>query len=838
MEYDKTNHLIILIMKLRKYRIYVLATLLALLFTPGFGQEYACFEIEHVQAVGHWKLSTANAGYSGDGYFEWHGGDKFGAPPPENSILTFKFTVPTSGIYTVVFRGRRDYGQCGCPPNAASDACNDIFVKIDNGPWIKTLIKGNFGSWVWDWNYEKVHGSVVRSMYQLSAGEHTMQIGGRSAGVQLDAFKIISETASRPSGIPNCPPPYCEDITYDKWDLTQQTGFLAKGTTEASKSAIQINTINEQKDEWATARATFNGPAGKYNIVLTTLQETDGECFYRVKINGNLIMEYQNPRIYGTSTPEYAPYTMGKRAVDIPKDAVIQVDFKSNSNQLVPEGGGFGYARARWKGLNIGGCNVTVNDWYDDACIPSAITKFVKIDDAEKIEMDTVTVIMGKPFQFIVESDDELTWKWKGPQGTLGSDSGVVVFNSVKQSDAGIYTGEFINELLCKGTTLYALNVECGTTVSGSLQVGESEAKDTLKVNITEKSTLHLMAEANEQGTWSWKGPNGFTAGNTGKATIENITLGGMGKYVATFINQAGCVSTIEFEVTVNCGDLAEGWTSMDIGAVDHPGTACGTQDISINGGGGDVWANADRCHFVYKRLVGDGGIIAKVERLDGTQAWSMGGVMMRESLDPASKQISMLLIHTPGSMFRRRTQTGGATTQGAFPSNGEKVPYWVKLARKGDIIAGYSSSDGQNWTLWKDKNNVLGYEVIDLGDTVYIGLAATSHTPDAPGISIYSNISVGSDINVTGVPANVKGYLANKTLKVYPNPAQHSLTVELEDAFDATISVLDILGRKVLSVPTDRAITNIDISGLKAGMYHVVMQQGDDLYTNKVIVR
>ena len=94
-----------------------------------------------------WRLSTTNAGYSGSGYFEWLGGDKFGTPAAAN-VLTYTVTIPTTGDYTIFFRGRRDQGQCGCPADALSDACNDINVKVDNGSWIKTMIKGTWGVWI------------------------------------------------------------------------------------------------------------------------------------------------------------------------------------------------------------------------------------------------------------------------------------------------------------------------------------------------------------------------------------------------------------------------------------------------------------------------------------------------------------------------------------------------------------------------------------------------------------------------------------------------------------------------------------------------------------------
>jgi hypothetical protein len=151
-----------------------------------------------------WKKSTAIEGFGGTGYLEWWGGDTFVTPAVEKNILTYTFSVPADGDYTVFVRGRRDFNKCGCPGNAPDDACNDIFVKIDDDRWIKTLIKGPFGVWAWDLNFEKVHKKVEKSKFTLTAGEHKLYIAGRSAGVMFDAIKIGLYSQDRPTGIPNC----------------------------------------------------------------------------------------------------------------------------------------------------------------------------------------------------------------------------------------------------------------------------------------------------------------------------------------------------------------------------------------------------------------------------------------------------------------------------------------------------------------------------------------------------------------------------------------------------------------------------------------------------------
>jgi hypothetical protein len=350
-----------------------LTFLLCMAFILGIqvstAQFTACWQAEDmtIPAESDWKKSTTNTGYSETGYLEWWGGDKFSTPTDAKNILSYTFTVPTAGDYTVYVRGRRDYGQCGCPQAAASDACNDIFGKIDNGAWIKTMVKGTFGAWIWANQYEKVHGSVVASVYTLAAGSHTFSISGRSAGVQLDGFAIIPVGATAPSGKLSCTPVFCETKAFTDWDLTKPADYEAVGVQEAGRSAIQINTIIQPKNKWASATSTFNGETGIYDIILTSLLETDGECSYKVFIDNVEILQYKNPRILNTSTADYTPYSVGKKGISINKNAIIKVDYISNSNGLVPENGDFAWARGRWKSLSIGNCSsANVDLWVSN----------------------------------------------------------------------------------------------------------------------------------------------------------------------------------------------------------------------------------------------------------------------------------------------------------------------------------------------------------------------------------------------------------------------------------------------------------------------------------------
>jgi len=147
-----------------------------------------------------------------------------------------------------------------------------------------------------------------------------------------------------------------------------------------------------------------------------------------------------------------------------------------------------------------------------------------------------------------------------------------------------------------------------------------------------------------------------------------------------------------------------------------------------------DIWGTADSFRYFYKTLNGDGSISAKVLSVTNTSVWAKAGVMIRESLDPASTY--GLVFPTPDRRraFQNRPTTGGNAVSahsatGAFTA----LPFWVKVERKGNLITAYYSPDGKTWTRQPDTENTgtdksLNPQMINMGANVTIGLAVASN--------------------------------------------------------------------------------------------------------------
>lgn len=183
-------------------------------------------------------------------------------------------------------------------------------------------------------------------------------------------------------------------------------------------------------------------------------------------------------------------------------------------------------------------------------------------------------------------------------------------------------------------------------------------------------------------------------------------------------------------------GSIPSPWTDQDIGSVSIAGSASydsGSSTFTVVGSGTDIWDYADSFHYLYQPFGTNGTIIAHVTSQSDTSIYAKAGVMIRASLDANSAHASVFLTPSEGAEFQRRTTTGGSSTNTA--GNGA-VPYWVKLVRSGNAFIGSVSSDGSNWT-------TVGSDSIAMPDSVYIGLAVTSHNDSTTGTATFDNVSV-----------------------------------------------------------------------------------------------
>ena len=130
-----------------------------------------------------WKLEKKIDGYTGDGYLRWDGPNLLNPSKAGSGTLKYKFSVDQKGEYFVTLHATR-------PKNdEKNDANNDFWARVDGGPWQKVFFGGPREEWNWARTFDVKH---VKSpfAYDLSKGEHVLEISGRSHEAMLDRIHI------------------------------------------------------------------------------------------------------------------------------------------------------------------------------------------------------------------------------------------------------------------------------------------------------------------------------------------------------------------------------------------------------------------------------------------------------------------------------------------------------------------------------------------------------------------------------------------------------------------------------------------------------------------------
>ena len=155
----------------------------------------------------------------------------------------------------------------------------------------------------------------------------------------------------------------------------------------------------------------------------------------------------------------------------------------------------------------------------------------------------------------------------------------------------------------------------------------------------------------------------------------------------------------------------------------------------TMTASGTDIWDTSDQFHFAYKELSGAGAIVAKVESVENTDPLAKAGVMIRDTLEPDSRNAALFITPENGVRFQYRTAAGSSTDR-TF-AEGITAPQWVKLERTvGGLVRAYYSVDGTEWT------QVGSAQPVPMNMPMYIGLALTSCKAGLACEAVFSNVT------------------------------------------------------------------------------------------------
>ena len=334
-------------------------------------------------------------------------------------------------------------------------------------------------------------------------------------------------------------------------------------------------------------------------------------------------------------------------------------------------------------------------------------------DSSDWIELYNPT---GRVFDlggwYLTDSMDNLT-RWPFPNGTkLNPNAYLVVFASGKDRTSGQLHTNF--QLAAAGGYL-ALVKSDGSTVA-------DEYSPTYPEQLTDISY----------------GP--------GQSAAQFITSGSTVSYhVPTAEDAAKDWTAVGFNddswptTTASLGfSQTSQLVGQDIGNPSAPGghDSPGGTAFMVHGDGADIGGSADAFYYLYMPLRGDGELTVFVMGMVDTDPWAKAGVMIRETLAAGSRHAAEVISPRSGTAFLRRTAPGGATA--SAQGTGFKPPYWVRIARRGNVFSGYYSPDGVNWAQ-------QGTEAIAMAQDAYIGMCVNSHSPGTVCAVVFDRVTFGS---------------------------------------------------------------------------------------------
>ena len=227
-----------------------------------------------------------------------------------------------------------------------------------------------------------------------------------------------------------------------------------------------------------------------------------------------------------------------------------------------------------------------------------------------------------------------------------------------------------------------------------------------------------------------------FGDGTTGEGPVaaHTYTEPGIHELSLNVVSDDGRVGiAARRSVVVTCArsDTAP-WMQSDIGVASFSGSAtldaAGDGDgIRICAAGRGIASSVDGLFFLYQEVEGDFRLTARVPEI-ADQGRAVAGVMVREDLgESAPFAAAFLEPSTSRNRFRlryREQREGRARFDrgGEFDRGG-----WVRIERRGGVVSGANSVDGENWIPFEDR-------VEGLAETTLAGVAVASrHVQGGP---------------------------------------------------------------------------------------------------------
>jgi hypothetical protein len=255
---------------------------------------------------------------------------------------------------------------------------------------------------------------------------------------------------------------------------------------------------------------------------------------------------------------------------------------------------------------------------------------------------------------------------------------------------------------------------------SQTVTAGETAAFDvTIADTDANTGTVSLSASGLPAGAAAEFDPAEIEGAGTSAMTVTTSSETPAGVHTLTI---SGSSATLSHESTVTL--IVKTHYDANIGEVIPPGEGDLTDGaLTLVAGGNDIWGTADRFYFTYLPMTGSlCKVQARISSLTGPSEWTKCGVMLRETLEPGSRNAATLVTPANGVRFQHRLAPDGFTADSK--ASGVTAPVYLRAVRSGNRFSGWFSGDGTNWT------RIGTPQTITMDDTIYAGFVLSSREP------------------------------------------------------------------------------------------------------------
>lgn len=140
------------------------------------------------------------------------------------------------------------------------------------------------------------------------------------------------------------------------------------------------------------------------------------------------------------------------------------------------------------------------------------------------------------------------------------------------------------------------------------------------------------------------------------------------------------------------------GWTATDIAGSLTGGLETSGADVTLYGGGNDIWATQDSFRFLHQSVTGSFTVTTQIVGIEAIETYTKAGLMVRVSTEGDSPHFMVSSFPTGELQVAWRTTQSG-NTEAHDPSLTIAPPsLFVQVSRIGDLFVAKVSSDGNTW--------------------------------------------------------------------------------------------------------------------------------------------